>query len=215
MPLSLTEAQIADLFEIAPLIDRMEASLIAFSAGEVTQPARVLHEVKPYGGYFAPMPAVSKDAVGVKLVNFYPGNAELGIHTHNAMVLLFKPETGEPLAVMDGALIMEMRTAAVSGAATRPLAAPDAKVLAILGTGVQARAHVEAMRCVRNFAEIRVWGRTPEKDAAFAETHGCVAMSAEDAVRAIGLRTGDRIERFHIHSGNAMRYPELPPERHE
>ena len=70
MPLSLTEVQIAELLEMAPLIDRIETSLIAFSAGKVTQLARVLREVKPYGGYFKPMPAVSNDAVGVKLVSF-------------------------------------------------------------------------------------------------------------------------------------------------
>ena len=117
MPLSLREAQIAGLLEMAPLIDRTEASLIAFSIGEISQPTRVLQE----GSYFAPMPADSKDAVGVRIVGFYPGNADLGFHTHNVMILLFKPDTGEPLAIMEGAGITEKRTAAVSGTATQPV----------------------------------------------------------------------------------------------
>ena len=129
------------------------------------------------------MPTISKDAMGIKLVNFYPGNAALGIHSHNAMILLFKTETGEPLAIMEGGLITEMRTAAVSAVATRPLASLDAKILAVLGADVQAKSHVEAMRCVRNFDDVRVWARNPEKAKAFADKHGAIAMDAEEAVR--------------------------------
>src|SRR5438094_7246835 len=98
-------------------------------------------------------------ALGAKLVTFYPQNKDM--HTHHAMILLFRPETGEPLAVMDGRLITEMRTAAVSAVATKLLAAPDAIVLAILGSGVQARSHPEALRFVRNLHDVRVWCRTP------------------------------------------------------
>ncbi|MBT5496617.1 MAG: ornithine cyclodeaminase family protein [Alphaproteobacteria bacterium] len=183
MTLSLNEQQISEILKMEELIEVMEKAMIAFSAGEVTQPPRKLIPVEPHGGYFGPMPAISKDAMGIKLVNFYPGNAALGIHTHNAMILLFKPETGEPLAIMEGGLITEMRTAAVSAVATRPLASPDAKILAVLGAGVQAKSHVEAMRCVRDFDEVRVWARNPEKAKAFADEHGAIAMDAEDAVR--------------------------------
>jgi len=150
----------------------------------VTQPPRHLIEVEPHGGYFGPMPAISAAGMGIKLVTFYPGNADLGIHTHNALILLFKPETGEPLAVMDGRLITEARTAAVSAAATKALADSDANVLAILGTGTQAKSHVEALPLVRDFQEIRVWGRSPDKATAFAAAHGAVASpTAEAAAR--------------------------------
>ena len=142
--------------------------MIALSTGEVTQPSRVLREVKPYGGYFAPMPAVSDNAAGVKLVSFCPGNAGLGIHTRKAMTLLFEPETDETLTIMQGAGISEWRTAAVLGPPRAPSSGREA--LAILGTGVQARSHVEAMRCVRDFVKIRVWGRTPKKTAAFIKS---------------------------------------------
>ncbi|MGB0554957.1 MAG: ornithine cyclodeaminase family protein [Alphaproteobacteria bacterium] len=183
MTLSLNEQEISEILKMEELIEVMEKAMIAFSAGEVTQPPRKLIPVEPHAGYFGPMPAISKDAMGIKLVNFYPGNAALGILTHNAMILLFKPETGEPLAIMEGGLITEMRTAAVSAVATRPLASPDAKILAVLGAGVQAKSHVEAMRCVRDFDEVRVWARNPEKAKAFADEHGAIAMDAEDAVR--------------------------------
>src|SRR5918995_7317952 len=113
------------------------------------------------------------------LVAFYPHNTE--IPTHHATILLFKPETGEPLVTMDGQLITEMRTAAVSAVATEHLARSNASVLAIIGSGVQARSHLEALRLVREFREVRVW--SPRRAAAFAEEHGVdAAASAEEAV---------------------------------
>ena len=99
------------------------------------------------------------------------------------MILLFRPDTGEPLAVMDGRLITEMRTAAVSAAVTKYLAAPDARVLALVGSGVQARAHLQALSRVRHLDEIRVWSRTAAHAARFAEQHNARAMSIADAVR--------------------------------
>jgi thiomorpholine-carboxylate dehydrogenase len=99
------------------------------------------------------------------------------------MIQLFAPETGAALALIDGRLITEMRTAAVSAAATKVLAAPEARVLAILGSGVQARAHAEALARVRAFDEIRVWGRTRAHAERFAAEVGARAMAAEDAVR--------------------------------
>jgi alanine dehydrogenase len=125
------------------------------------------------------MPAYGR-ALGAKLVAFYPNNQ--GIPSHHAMILLFRPETGEPLVTMDGRLITEMRTAAVSAVATRLLARPEASVLGILGAGVQARSHLEALRLVRTFREVRVW--SPRSAAAFAKQFGIrAAASAEDAVR--------------------------------
>jgi len=122
--------------------------------------------------------------MGLKLVSFFPGNAGTGIPTHLAMILLFRPDTGEPLAVMDGRLITEMRTAAVSAAVTRRLAAPQSRVLALIGSGVQARAHLAALSRVRSFDEVRVWSRTPEHAQRFAEEHGALAApDAESAVR--------------------------------
>src|SRR2546429_1022327 len=129
------------------------------------------------------MPARTPDWLGIKLVTIYPKNAERSIPTHMATIFLVDPETGVPLAVMDGTLITEMRTAAVSAVATKLLASPDAKILAILGSGVQARSHVEALRLVRRFEEIRVWSPTKAHAEQFAKQIGAKTMSAEEAVR--------------------------------
>jgi ornithine cyclodeaminase/alanine dehydrogenase-like protein (mu-crystallin family) len=183
-PLFLDEEQVRKHLRMADLIPAMEKALIDFSAGKVTQPVRSVIKVEPPGGFLGLMPALTPDGLGLKAVTFYPSNAERGIPTHMATIFLVDPETGAPLAIMDGRLITEMRTAAVSAAATKLLAPPDAKVLAILGSGVQAHSHVEALRLVRQFEEIRVWSPTREHAEQFAKEIGAVAMSAEDAVRS-------------------------------
>ena len=182
-PLFLDEEQVRKHLRMAGLIPAMEKALIDFSAGKVTQPVRSVIMIDPPGGFFGMMPALTPDGLGIKIVTFYASNAERGIPTHMATIFLVDPETGAPLAVMDGTLITEMRTAAVSAAATKLLASPDAKVLAILGSGVQARSHMEALRLVKNFAEVRVWSRTPEHAERFAKEIGAKAMPPEDAVR--------------------------------
>jgi len=182
-PLYLDEEQVRKHLRMEELIPAMEKALIDFSAGKVTQPVRSVISVDPPGGFFGMMPARTPDGLGIKLVTFYPKNAERGIPTHMATIFLADPETGMPLAVMDGRLITEMRTAAVSAAATKLLASSEAKILAILGSGVQARSHVEALRLVRRFEEIRVWSSTKAHAEQFAKQVGAKAMSAEDVVR--------------------------------
>src|SRR6059058_1949089 len=182
-PLFLNEEQVRQHLRMADLIPAMEKALIDFSAGKVTQPVRSIITVDPPGGFLGLMPARTPDGLGLKAVTFYPSNAERGIPTHMATIFLVDPETGTPLAIMDGRLITEMRTAAVSAAATKLLAPPDAKILGILGSGVQAHSHVEALRLIREFKEIRVWSPTHEHAQRFAEEINAKAMPAEDAVR--------------------------------
>src|SRR4051812_30514243 len=182
-PLFLSEEQVREHLRMPELIPAMEKALIDFSTGEVTQPVRSIISIDPPGGFFGLMPALTPEGLGLKAVTFYPSNAERGIPTHMATIFLVDPETGTPLAIMDGRLITEMRTAAVSAAATKLLAAPDSKILAILGSGVQARSHAEALRLVRNFEEIRVWSPTREHAKQFAEEIGATAVSAEEAAR--------------------------------
>jgi ornithine cyclodeaminase/alanine dehydrogenase-like protein (mu-crystallin family) len=181
--LFLNEDQVRQHLRMADLIPAMEKALIDFSAGKVTQPVRSIIPIDPPGGFLGLMPALTPDGLGLKAVTFYPSNAERGIPTHMATIFLVDPETGTPLATMDGRLITEMRTAAVSAAATRLLASPDAKVLAILGSGVQARSHVEALRLVRQFEEIRVWSPTFEHATQFANEIGAMVTSVEQTVR--------------------------------
>ncbi len=175
----LGEEEVRSLLRMEELIPAMAEALCNLSAGEVVQPMRTVLPVSEHNGFFAVMPAYG-GALGAKLVTFYPNNS--GVPTHHAMILLFRPETGEPLVTMDGRLITEMRTAAVSAVATDALARRGASVLAILGSGVQARSHLEALRLVRNFREVRVW--SPRNALAFArQFHVHPAASAEEAVR--------------------------------
>ena len=184
-PLFLNEDQVRQHLRMADLIPAMEKALIEFSAGKVTQPVRsvIKVDVAAATGFLGLMPALTPDGLGLKAVTFYPSNAQRGIPTHMATIFLVDPETGTPLAIMDGRLITEMRTAAVSAAATKLLASPDAKILAILGSGVQARSHVEALQLVRRFEKVRVWSPGKEHAEQFAKEIGGKAMSAEEAVR--------------------------------
>ena len=167
---------------MADLIPAMEKALIDFSSGKVTQPVRQVIAVDPPGGFYGMMPALTREGLGQKIVTFYPPNAEKDLPTHMAIILLNDPQTGALLAVMDGRLITEMRTAAVSAAATKLLAPKDAKVLAILGSGVQARSHLQALQLVRQFEEIRVWSPNKPHAEQFAKEIGAKVMSPEAAV---------------------------------
>src|SRR5438128_9284530 len=123
MVMFLDEERVARLLSWETLIPAMEKALGQFSLGRVLQPVRNMLTIEEEKRYLGIMPAVAADAMGAKLVSFYPQNAATGVPTHMAMIVLFSPQTGEPLTVMDGRLITEMRTAAVSAAATKLLAA--------------------------------------------------------------------------------------------
>lgn len=182
-PVFLDEERVRKHLRMANLIPAMEKALADFSAGKVTQPVRQVIPVDPPGGFYGIMPALTPDGLGQKIVTFYPPNADRGIPTHMALIVLNDPQTGAPLAVMDGRLITEMRTAAVSAAATKILARKNSKRLAFLGSGVQARSHFEALRLVRNFQEVRVWSQTKSNADTFAKEIGGRSTTAEEAVQ--------------------------------
>jgi ornithine cyclodeaminase/alanine dehydrogenase-like protein (mu-crystallin family) len=181
--LFLDEEQVRTVLSYGDLIPVIRNALKDFSAGRCVQPMRSVLQIAEHTGWFAVMPAVYSGVMGAKMVTFYPGNASLGKHTHMAMIQLFRADTGEPLAVMDGRLITEMRTAAVSAVAVDCLARRDAKVLGVLGSGVQARSHLSALAYVRRFEEIRVWSRSEENARRFADEVGAQVTTAEEAVR--------------------------------
>jgi thiomorpholine-carboxylate dehydrogenase len=182
MPLWLTETDVRAVLDPAGLICAMESALAAFSAGTVVQPVRTAFEIGELS-FFAVMPAFDGERamLGAKLVTVVPGNAARGLHTHLAAIALFDAETGELLSVMDGRYITEVRTAAVSAVSVRHLAREDSRVLAILGSGVQARSHLDLLPHVRRFTEVRVWSPTPEHRRSL--TGATAAESAEEAVR--------------------------------
>jgi len=185
----ITEDQVRAVLTYEALIPAIRQALIDYSAGLVNQPLRaVLRAGNAEGannGWFAVMPVVAGDTMAVKTVTFFPGNAGLGLHTHMAVVELLSRATGEPLAVMDGRLITEMRTAAVSAAAFQALAPAGASSFGILGSGVQARAHIEALRVVwPGMREIRIWSRNRVHAQQLADDTGARAVSREEAAGA-------------------------------
>ncbi len=184
MPLWLTEADVRAVLSLGDLIPAMESALAAFSGGAVDQPVRTAIELRPRA-FFGLMPAYDRRqaVLGAKLVSVVPENAARHLPTHLAAISLFDAETGELLAVMDGRYITELRTAAVSAISAKLLARADAAVLTILGSGVQARSHVAALRLVREFCEVRAWSPTAEHLARFAAECGVrAAASAKEAV---------------------------------
>ena len=168
MPVLLTEKDVRAVLSMDDLIGAMEGALDQFSAGGVRQPLRSIMDVGDGHAFYGVMPAFIKQppALGTKLVSVYHTNAAHGLPSHLATIVLLDPETGALQAIMDGRYITEARTAAVSAASAKHLAKKDARVLAVLGSGVQARSHIDAIARVRPIAEIRVWSRDPGRVAA-------------------------------------------------
>jgi ornithine cyclodeaminase/alanine dehydrogenase-like protein (mu-crystallin family) len=154
----------------AACADAMRTVLAARARGEVFQPLRSVLRPEGAAGLVVLMPSYSSDGYGLKAICVTPGNPARGLDSHQGIVLLSDPRTGEPLAVLNASAVTEIRTAAVSAVATNLLANPDANVLAIVGTGVQARAHVQAIAATRTLTEVRVAGSSPAKAEQFARS---------------------------------------------
>ena len=167
--LVLSRTDVEALLDMSALIDALAPAMADLSAGRASVPPRVAATVPP-DGFLGAMPGhvPSSGVLMSKLVSVFPGNAGTSLPTHQAVVVTFDPDTGRPAALLDGTAITAARTAAGSALSARLLARDDAAVLAILGTGVQARSHADAMSRVRQFREIRVAGRDPARAAALA-----------------------------------------------
>lgn len=163
--LILSQDDVAAVLDTDRLIDALGRAMADLSEGRASVPPRGAAFVAERGGFVAAMPAYlpSAEIVESKLVSVFPENAGTSLPTHQAVIVAFDPETGRPVALMDATHITEARTAAGSALATRLLARDDARVLTILGSGVQARAHARAVSRVRPFQEIRVAARDPAK----------------------------------------------------
>jgi ornithine cyclodeaminase len=193
----LTEGDVARLVTMDDLLEVMRVTLSRFSSGEAVQPMRTVIPVGAENEVFAVMPAYLPRAsavLGAKLVTVFGRNPALDLPTHLATVLLFNPETGALLAVLDGRLITAVRTAAVSAISADLLARDDASLLAIIGSGVQARSHLHTLERVFELSQVRVWSPTPQHQMAFLEdmesrTHAKLVGtdSAEQAVQGADL----------------------------
>ena len=189
----ISEAEVRACLTYEALIPAIRQALIDYSAGLVVQLPRLIacagNAEGADNGWFAVMPVIAGEFMAVKTVTFYPGNARLNIPTHMAVIELLRRATGEPLAVIDGRLITEMRTASVSAVAFAVLARlhfvkPPAS-FGVLGSGIQARSHIEAFRHVwPELDDIRIWSRTPEHAQRLAGESNARAVSIEEAASA-------------------------------
>jgi alanine dehydrogenase len=168
--LVLSGHDIRRLLDLDALIDALAAAMADLSAGQASAPERIAAFVPEHDGLLAAMPGYvpSREALVSKLVTLYPRNAGTDIPTHQATIAMFDPRTGSPTALLDGTEITTVRTGAASALSVRLLAREDAAVLAIIGTGVQARSHARAVVRVRPISEIRIAGRDPRKAGALA-----------------------------------------------
>jgi len=193
----LTAAEVTALLPMPVCIDAMAEALTSLSRGEAHQPLRLVFRPPGAAGIMAFMPAYqggSQPAFGLKAIGIFAGNAARQMDTHQGAVALFDGETGELRALMNGAAITAIRTAAVSALATRLLSREDAGDLALIGSGTQARTHLEALACVRPLRRVRVASRSAERARRFAEeikASGKVLVepmaTVEDAVRGADL----------------------------
>jgi alanine dehydrogenase len=176
--LILSRSEVERLLDLDELIEALAAAMSDLSAGRASSPPRVAAQIPERAAFLGAMPArvPSSDALTSKLVSVFPQNTKLP--THQAVIAAFDPQPGEPTAFLDGTAITALRTAAGSALATRLLARADATTLAILGTGVQARAHAQALPRVRDFTEVRVAGRDRAKAEAFAAEIGATAATS-------------------------------------
>jgi alanine dehydrogenase len=170
--LVLSQEDVRRLLDVDELIDALADAFVDVSAGRASVPPRVAAFV-PEKGLLAAMPGYAAGVLETKLVSIFPDHEP----SHQALIAVFDPETGTPLALMDGTYITATRTAAASALSTRLLAREDARVLSILGTGVQARSHLDAVTRVRDFEEVRVAGRSREQ----AEALGVAVVGSFDA----------------------------------
>jgi thiomorpholine-carboxylate dehydrogenase len=186
--LHLDDSAVRRLLRLEELLPAMRRALTDLSAGRVVQPLRMAMEMPAAGGVYLLKPALTPDALATKLITLIPGNADKGLPTLLATIVLMDPATGETLAVMDGTWITALRTAAVSAVAADALAPEGAKVVAMLGSGVLARTHATALRAVRPVTEVRIWSRNPANVAACAkDVDGVACASAEEAVHGADM----------------------------
>ena len=193
--LIVNQREVPQLLPMRECIDVMAEALAALTRGDAVMPLRGMARVADQQGLLAWMPSLlpGSDVMGIKVISVFP-NEGTELESHQGAILLFETERGRLLAVVDASEVTAIRTAAVSGLATRLLARDDADDLAILGSGTQARTHLEAMVAVRDLRQVRVWSRNADHARSFAEAaasrHGIpveASGAARDAVEGAGI----------------------------
>jgi alanine dehydrogenase len=206
--LVLSRSDVEGLLDLDALLDALAAAHAELSAGQASLVPR-MGAFAGETGILGAMPAYAPSSgLGCKLVTLFPGNRDRP--THQAMIALFEPETGTPVALMDGTYITAMRTAAAAALATRVLSRPDARVLAILGTGVQSRSAQEMFPRAREFAEVRVAGRGEFEEAVRgADVVHATTASPDPVVRFDWLSPGAHVSSVGYGAGGSELDPAI------
>lgn len=202
--LVLSRSDVEELLDLRALIDALADAMRDVSAGRASFPNRIAATVDDRDGVLAAMPAYAPQAgaLTAKLVTVFPHNGGTELPTHQAVIAVFEPATGEPVALVDGTSVTALRTGAGSALSTRMLARPDADVLAILGTGVQARSHARTIPLVREFREVRVAGRrrdavaqlVQELEASGLPARACASYEEASAGASVVCATTHAVE---------------------
>jgi len=185
---TLDDAAVRRLLRLEELLPAVRRALVDLSAGRVIQPLRLVMDIAAEQGFFFLKPALAGKILATKLITLMPRNAERGLPTVLATIVLTDPVTGRTLAVMDGTWITELRTAAASAVAADALTPPGAKVVAMLGSGALARSHALALRAIRPVSELRIWSRNAANvERCAKDTGGTPFPGAEAAVRGADI----------------------------
>ena len=190
-PLYISKEEIVQYLSMEKCIALMEEAFASLANGRALQPLRSLMWLPDKTGLLGMMPAYSadKNMMGIKVISAFSGNRKFGLSSHQGVVMLFESTHGQLMAIVDGDEITAIRTAAVSGLATKLLSRDIPSVLAILGSGTQALRHIEAMLCVRKINSIKIWSRdfsnAEELAGKICKKHNVAAIAVKDAKDAI------------------------------
>jgi len=185
----ISARELRELLPFGECVDAVERAMRSVSAGKVLMPLRQFMPLPSGDGRLAWMPGYLGDpeCFGIKLLSLFPGNPKVGLSSHVGLYVLYESAHGRPVAIMEASALTAIRTAAASVVATRALARPDSRTLAVIGTGEEARSHIDAFQAVRPFERVIVWGRNPDATRELAEyalAAGCVHVEIAGSIAA-------------------------------
>jgi ornithine cyclodeaminase len=185
----ISAREVRELLPFGECVEAVEQAMRSVSAGKVLMPLRQFMPLPSGEGRLAWMPGYLGDpeCYGIKLLSLFPGNPSVGLSSHVGLYVLYESTHGRPVAIMEASALTAIRTAAASVVATRALARPDSRTLVIIGTGEEARSHIDAFQAVRPFERVIVWGRSPDATRELAEyalAAGCAHVEIADSIAA-------------------------------
>jgi ornithine cyclodeaminase/alanine dehydrogenase-like protein (mu-crystallin family) len=188
----ISAREVRELLPFGECVEAVEGAMRSVSTGKVLMPLRQSMSMPSDEGRLAWMPGYLRDpeCFGIKLLSLFPGNPKVGLSSHVGLYVLYESTHGRPVAIMEGSALTAIRTAAASVVATQALARPDSRTLAVIGTGEEARSHLDAFQAVRPFERVVVWGRNADATRELAEyalAAGCARVEIAKSVAAAAI----------------------------